>query len=523
MIKQATIHEETLAPLNSILFERPEGSREPEAYDEPAFFHDLNLDQVLEMIVSGREEYEIRPFFYESLDCSDDIRYRQEIFRDLENKALFEAISSFADRMRIMRLYLGMLAKLHYKRLKQGWFLEAVETYCAAVVNLSRDLAATDVTSRGFRALREYIAAYIESPAFVSLLRETKRLKEELSEVKYCIHIKGDRVRVRRYESEADYSAEVLKIFEKFKHGAATDYRVGFSDDPGMNHVEAAILDRVALLFGEEFSSLADYCARYRDYLDETINRLDREVQFYLAYLEFIEQIRAAGLRFCYPEVSERSKEIFANETFDLALAAKLLSEEERMVYNDFHLDGPERIIVITGPNQGGKTTFARMFGQLHHLASIGCPVPGREARLFLYDRLFTHFEREEDSANLKGKLEYDLLRIKEIFKEATSNSIIIINEIFASTTLSDALFLGKKVMEKIIQLDLLCVLVTFVDELTRSSDSTVSMVGMVSPDNPAQRTYKVVRRPADGLAYATAIAEKHGLTYEHLKGRLSP
>lgn len=505
----------------SILFDRAIDIQKIDSHQAPAFFVDLNLDQIIDAITAGKKEYNLKPFFYTPLQDGGAIHYRHEILKDLENETLMEAVRSFAHKMIIMRRYLALVEKLSFKNHIEGWFLEAAEVYCEAVTGLARDLSHDNVTSDGLLAFREYITGYVDSDGFTSLLADMEELVAALSTVRYCVIIKDSTVRVRKYEEETDYSLEVQNTFEKFKQGSVKDYRVQLYKGTGMNHIEAQILDCVSRLYPDIFTSLDRFCSRYSHFLNETICAFDREIQFYVAFLEYAARIKRAGLKFCYPLVSTREKEIYNVGGYDLALADKRISEKSPIVCNDFYLKGEERIFVVSGPNQGGKTTFARTFGQLHYLASLGCPVPGREAQLFLYDRIFTHFEKEEDIRNLRGKLQDDLVRGYAILAEATPNSVIIMNEIFTSTTVQDAVFLSKKILEKVVELDLLCVWVTFVDELASFNEKTVSMVSTVVPDNPALRTFKLVRKPADGLAYAVSIAEKYRLTYDHLKERI--
>lgn len=515
----------------SILFNKPTDRINAQHVETPPFFVDLNLDQIIDAITANWSEYNVKSFFYFSLSHIDAIQYRHEVFQELESESLYEHVRLFAERMREIRKHLILKEKLYYHYQKEAWFLYAVENYCDAVKNLATDLFSTPLNSRGFVAFREYLTNYTQSVHFTSLAEEMDTLKADLAKIKYRVIIKDNTFTVQNYETEIDYSSEIEETFEKFKQGAVKDYRVEFkSTSEDMNHIEAKILDFVSQLNSDLFSKLDDFCIRYTNlptgqagFIDESIAAFDREIHFYIAYLEHINKFKLNRMQFCYPNVVSTTKEIYNYEGFDLALVQKLTKDNAPIVCNDFYLKDKERIIVVTGPNQGGKTTFARTFGQLHYLASIGCPVPGREAQLFLFDQIFTQFERAEKVENLRGKLEDDLTRIHSILEQATSRSVIIMNEIFNSTTLQDVTFLSSKVMKSIIELDLLCVWVTFVDELTSYFEHTVSMTSTIVPENPALRTFKVVRRSADGLAYAIAIAEKYRLTYSHIKERIKP
>jgi len=488
---------------------------------EPECFRDLNLDQAVDGIVRGRDEYDLRPFFFLPLTDVAQVRGRHDVFRDLESASLSSAIRSFATLMRSMRQCLQAARTVDYRYSSERWFLDATDAYCTGVERLRRGLVESDLQARSLQRLRECLAALVESSRFATLAAETRHLESGLGAIQYSLLIKDGAVTVRNLGAETDYGPVVDETLAKLGQGAESRERTSLPPPSSMNHIHAQVLERVALLNPEVFAALEDFPKRYGRFLDEAVVRFDREIQFYLAYLDFTEPLKHAGLKLCYPDVARGRKQVQSRDSFDLALASKLVGQGVEVVSNDFHLEGNERILVVTGPNQGGKTTFARAFGQLCYLASLGCPVPGTEARLPLLDRVLTQFEREETVANRRGKLEDDLWRMRKILSEATPDSVVILNEMFASTTATDALELGRRILQRIMDRDLLCVCVTFLDELSRQSDKTVSMVAAVAPDDPARRTYKVQRRPADGRAYALVIVEKYRLSPDKLQERM--
>jgi hypothetical protein len=488
---------------------------------EPEFFADLNLDRIVAAITAGKEEYDLTGFFHMPLGDVDDVAFRQEIMRDLEHPRLIDDLGVFAETMRAVRVHLARAGQVTHRAEKQRWFVDAAVLYGDGVVRLIEDLKRAAVASRGLSAFRNHAARYVDTDRFRSLIAEAKRVKADLGAVRYRLGIFPLRVEVGLLDGGPDYGAEINTLFARFRQGGVEPYAFAAPDAEVLTKVDAMILDRVAEMHPEAFARLAAFHAEHGDFPEPAILAFDREIQFYIACREYVERFRQAGLHFCYPSIGGDRKESRSRGGFDLALAEMLLAEHRAVVGNDFDLAGIERILVVTGPNQGGKTSFARAFGQTHYLASLGCPVPGEQAHLLLCDRVFTHFEREEDVADLSGRLKDDLTRIHAILERATPRSLVVINDIFSSTTLRDATALSRKVAGHLIERDLLCVWVTFIDELAGLGEETVSMVAGPNRDQSTERAYQVVRGPADGLACALSVAEKHRLSRDAIEQRL--
>lgn len=506
----------------SILFPKEEQHSITRRNTAPDCFKDLNLDQIFQPIFMGKKEFGLESFFYTSLSDKAIIIYRQEIMRELEDESLRSLFNDLSLNVNSLSKRMEEIKQYDDNILTQGRILDCAERYCREVSELSEKLSLRTLGSPGLRGFAEYLSEYSRSDNFTGLQEHIQKLREKLYEVRYCMLVKNDTIRIREYEGQEDHSVRILELFDKFRQGDAKEFRHILPEDPESVHVETAVLDIVAGLYEDTFKDLSGFCNKYPNIFDDVISRFAREIQFYISWLEHILPVRQMGLSFNYPVIKEDKERLYCYGMYDLALAFMLEHKAgHNVVTNDFTLEFPERIIVVTGPNQGGKTTFARSFGQLHWLASLGLCVPGSRSEICLFDNILTHFGVEEDLETLNGKLMDDLQRLREIQLKATSESIIIVNEIFSSTTLLDALTLGGRMMDFIAGLGAMGLCVTFLDELASHGQETVSMMSTVEMDDPARRTFKIVRKPPDGLAYAMHIAGKYGLTYDQLNGRL--
>ncbi len=509
----------------SILFPSREQYEKPRRSGPPACSKDLNLRHIFIPILKATVKHNLNDLFYTPLQDQDIITYRQDIMRELEHDKVRSLISNFSKTILAIKDFLDKLRSVLPREdpwtgnyLAQGQALDCVEKYCRAVSTLAAEMAKLSLSSAGLGNFRKYLQDYCKSADFSGLCADAQKLREQFSKVQYCLLIRKYRIRVRKYEEQVDHSKQIVATFAKFKQEDATDYRREFSEAPSSSHVENSILKKLAKLYKDMFAELYNFCKKYFPFGDRTILRFSQEIHFYLAWLDYIKPLQEVGLSFNYPKICSTPKHLYSRDSFDLALAA---DRQGKIVSNDFELNAPEQVIVVTGPNQGGKTTFARAFGQMHYLASLGLCVPGSEAALYHFDKILTHFCRADNLTTLSGKLQNDLLRFHELLTKATDRSIIIVNEIFSSTMLADALTLGGHLLDAVLGITAPTVIVTFLDELATHSPATVSMMSMVNIDDPAERTFKVVRKPPDGLAYALYIAKKHGLTYEQLSGRL--
>ncbi|MFZ1887600.1 MAG: hypothetical protein WAU33_06185 [Candidatus Binataceae bacterium] len=193
---------------------------------------------------------------------------------------------------------------------------------------------------------------------------------------------------------------------------------------------EAGFTD-LSILRDRGINLVANALAQSTDHIRSFFSMLRAELAFYIGCLNLHGQLSEANAPLCFPELAPASDRRYSFKgLYDVSLA---LTMNHKVVGNDVNADNRD-LVIITGANQGGKSTFLRSIGLAQLMMQCGMFVPANSFCANICSRLFTHYKREEDASMKSGKLDEELARMSKIVDELTLNGMVLFNESFAAT-----------------------------------------------------------------------------------------
>lgn len=500
----------------------------------PVFFEDLQLEGIFRAIVSKYMEFDIRKYFYTIPDSPETVRYRQEIYRDLEhNAAMLSGLKQYTNRLLACEKCFRLSRQAEDQLKKGSYLLLTCQNYLEALKLLQKTLLGADLSSRGFAKCRGLLQQKFADPDFQKFDRAVSTSFSQMEQLQLTLLVREQEISVLEDDTEADRRSvpqQLKRLIRAFDvrtdeawEQAPDDVTNLFPAPLETSPLEDRIVDILKKSRPSVFSMLREFASFSFSPEEDSFVQLKNELCFYLSFYEFEQQLAAAGYELHVPETrKEGSVEITG--VYDLALAWKDRFSGTSVVPNDISYREGKSFLVITGPNQGGKTTLARAVGQCIYFMLMGLKAPCQSMKAPFFERILTHFEVEESVETGAGKLKEELQRLKPMMTMYADHSFVILNELFTTATTYDAGIMAKKVMDHFTRHGCLGIYVTHIQELAdeTTQDGIQSMVAQVDEHDASVRTFKIKPMKAQGLGYSDHIVKKYGLDAEQVAQRIA-
>lgn len=416
----------------------------------PLNAQELTEDLELEPVIAAMADDDkflaetARRLILESLTSVDDIRYRQAVLQDcLHNEEIVRELYSIAvDAITRQRKVYGWLSDRNPNAIL-GHAVQVLEIFVPLLRTL-RQVAVEhrhEFVSDGFRRFFTMTLQELDDAYFDEIDRHLRRLRFRGSIV-VSAHLdhggKPSAIVLRRPEHEKRTLGEK---WEAFTHPTPS-FRIAERDEAGANALN--------VMRGKGLNLVADALARSTDHILSFFRMMSTELGFYLGCLNLAHALDERGLRTAFPVPVPSDRQEFAcEELYDVSLA--LVSSGSRIVGNTVDADA-HRLIVITGANRGGKSTFLRSMGQAQLMMQAGIFVPARSLTATVVRSVYTHFKREEDVELASGKFDEELARMHQVVAQIRPGALMLFNESFAATNEREGSEIARQIVHALLE-----------------------------------------------------------------------
>jgi len=473
--------------------------------NEQTLTQDLELDTLFIAMANGDK------FLFEvamkavlsGLSDLDAIRYRQDILKDcLKNPSIVRAIYQIPIES-IENKHKGWLGIFtHNPSGVLSSSLEMMQMFVGLLKKLKNiaDEHADKFESDGFTAFFAMIEKELDDEYFVTVENHIKELRFKngvLISVELGKGNAGTNYILRK--PQGTNQSWMKRVF------AQKSQYYSFSIHPRDDHGARALSE----INDKGINLVANALAQSTDHIDSFFNMLRTELAFYIGCLNLSEQLTQMGkpVSFPMPAAVDERRHSFEG-LYDVCLA---LTMKQKVVGNDVNADNKE-LVIITGANQGGKSTFLRSIGLAQLMMQCGMFVPAESFCANICEGLFTHYKRKEDASMKSGKLDEELSRMSDIADNITPNSLMLFNESFAATNEREGSEIARQITCALLDKRVKVFFVTHQYEFAHSFyDKRMESATFLRAERKADggRTFKVVEGEPLQTSYGKDLYKK--------------
>ena len=544
--------------------------------------HDLGLETLCRELTNDPKERNIITAILSNMTADQKTaRYRQEVFRDvLALPELRTKMTELFDKIEFIRNFgstridndekIGLWHLLHR--------LDELKDYILCVESMRECLSDERITSEGLTGFKKYLDSLYDDACFAEMKKDILELKQKTADIRSVtigINVNerfeavsmglisindttfkksniisnfADAISSKdKIQKGCDWNGNMhYQLIEKEKTESVMKFMENLSgfmtirDKPFMDAgirstiVNAAngdgvqnstfYLDKILnKILDSLVKKLRNTLSKYADIAIINITQLIPEFMYYIRFAEFVSKYREKGYSFCEPQVLDSDRnDMDAQGLYNLKLALNSMPMED-IVCNDLIFDKAHTIYILTGANRGGKTTLTQAVGLMYVLAQGGISVPASSFSYKPVDCIYTHFPADEDKTMDLGRLGEECVRFKEIYTECTSDSLLLLNETFSTTSFEEGYYIARDSVRALIKKQVRTIFNTHMHKLASDADEmnkdgNSSMVSsLIMRSDEGKRSFKVEIALPEGSSYARDIAEKYGVTYEML------